>query len=169
MTYAIGNQTGITWTGLRFFVDVSGDPFDDLLEIPVIEVGITDSGDPVGWGADDFVAGDLFLTDILSAAKLDGENHCAGAACAAEGGLQWDLDALPNGQTWLVRVRLSDDGSTLGKVALRMQLANGLGTALDGQVLSVSGSAVVVPLPGALLLMLGALSLLAGNRLERRA
>lgn len=170
MTYAIGNQTGITWTGLRFFVDVSGDPFDDLLEIPVIEVGTTDSGDPVGWGADDFVAGDLFLNDILSAAKLDGENHCAGAACAAEGGLQWDLDALPNGQTWLVRVRLSDDGSTLGKVVLRMQLANGLGTALDGQVLSVSGSAVVVPLPGALLLMLGALStLVAGNRLGRRA
>jgi len=170
MTYAIGNQTGLTWTGLRFFVDVSGDPFDDLLEIPIIEVGSTDSSDPAGWGVDDFLGGDLFLTDILNAAKLDGENHCAGAACAAEGGLEWDLDALPSGKTWLISVRLSDDGSTLGNVALRMQLADGVGAALDGQLLSVSGRAVVVPLPGALLLMLAALpTLVARNRASRRA
>lgn len=170
MTYEIGNQTGLTWTGLRFFVAVSGDPFDTLLELPTIETGSTDSGDPAGWGADDFNTGDLFLTDILNAAELDGENHCAGAACAAEGGLQWNLDALPSGKTWLVRVRLSDDESTLGKVALRMQLADGLGAALDGQLLSVSGQAVVVPVPGALLLMFGALStLVVSNRRSGRA
>lgn len=163
IAYTIGNQTGIAWTGLRFFVDVSGDTFDDLLELPTIETGPGDAGDATGWGVDDFISGDLFLTDILSSAELDGENHCAGIACMAEGGLQWNLDTLPDGQTWLIRVRLSDDGSALGKVALRMQLADAVGAALDGQQLSVSGQAVVVPLPGGLMLLLGALPLLAAG------
>jgi hypothetical protein len=168
VSYTVTNTTGLDWTGLRFFAVVAGDPFDALLEIAGQGGSALDDRDPARWGIDDFQAGDLFLNDVLTAATLDATNHCGATACAAEAGLEWHLDTLPDGMTWLVRVLLSEEGVTLGNVALSLTLADAAGDPLvPFETLHVSGTATLVPLPGGLALLAAPVSLLLTMRRRR--
>ena len=165
VVYTVTNHTGLAWTGLRFFADVSGDTFDTLLEIPKVNSGVPAAGDPDNWGVDDFFSGDLFFTDILTNANLDGTDHCGGLACEAEGALQWNLATLNNAQTWMITVLLSDNGAINSNLSLQFELADAFGTALSPlETLSISGQAAVVPLPGGLILLLSVLPALGFAR-----
>lgn len=161
VVYGITNQTGLTWTGLRFLADVSGNPFDGLLELASVHGAPLTAADPAAWGIDDFDTGNLYITDILGAGQLDNSDGCGGVACAAEGALQWNLDQLADGQRWVVTVQLSEAGLVGSQRWLEFALDDGGPT---GDVLSFSGQAVVVPLPAAAWLLLGGVPLLAARR-----
>ena len=161
ITYGITNETGLTWTGLRFLADVSGDPFDSLLELASVRGAPLTPADPVAWGIDDFDTGNLYINDILGAGQLDNSDGCGGVACAAEGALQWNLEQLADGQRWVITVQLSDAGLVGSQRWLEFALDDGGPT---GEVLSFSGQAVVVPLPAAAWLLLGGMPLLTVRR-----
>ena len=161
VVYGITNQTGLNWTGLRFLADVSGDPFDGLLELASVRGAPLTAADPAAWGIDDFDTGNLYINDILGAGQLDNSDGCGGVACPAEGALQWNLDQLADGQRWVITVQLSDAGLVGSQRWIEFALDDGGPT---GEVLSFSGQAMVVPLPAAAWLLLGGVPLLAARR-----
>ncbi|MEQ8230412.1 MAG: hypothetical protein RLW61_08750 [Gammaproteobacteria bacterium] len=164
VAYTISNDTGVAWTGLRFLADVSGDPFDLPIEVASVHGTAVAPGDPQAWGIDDFYTGDLFVSDFLGAGLLDNSNGCGNVACAAEGALQWNLDALAPGERWVITVLLSDAGVTNANRWLEFALHDGSPT---GEVLTFSGQAVVVPLPGVAWLFAGLAPLVLARRRVR--
>jgi len=166
IVYGITNATGLTWTGLRFLADVSGNPFDGLLELASVRGAPLTTADPAAWGIDDFATGNLYINDILGAGQLDNSDGCGGVACAAEGALQWNLDQLADGQRWVITVQLSEAGLVGSQRWLEFALDDGGPT---GEVLSFSGQATVVPLPAAAWLLLSAVPLLAVRRRAGRS
>ena len=157
VTYRIGNNTGTEWRNLRFIGDVSGDIFDAQMELASVKGAGGGAGNPARFGIDDFHKGDLFLNDVQSKGELDNANHCLGA-CESEGALQWNLDALGQGKVWEIDVLLSELGVTQSQLWLEFELTDTVGAVLDPrQVLTYSGSAVVVPLPPSLLMFGAAL------------
>jgi hypothetical protein len=118
------------------------------------------NGDPARFGIDDFLTGNLFLDDVLNKGELDNSDHCLGA-CESEGALQWNLDALAQGKVWEIDVLLSELGVTQSQRWLEFALTDAGGAVLDPQqVLSYSGTAVVVPLPPSLMVFSAALLVL---------
>lgn len=157
ITYRIANNTSTAWTNLRFIGDVSGDTFDTQMELASAQGAGGGAGDPARFGIDDFINGDLFLNDVLNTGELDNANHCLGA-CQSEGALQWNLDALGQGKVWEIDVLLSELGAIQSQRWLEFALTDAGGTVLDpAQVLTYSGTAVVVPLPPSLLVFSAAL------------
>lgn len=169
ITYRITNNTDTSWHNLRFIGDVSGDTFDTQMEI-VNAAGATGTpGEASRFGVDDFFTGDLFLNDVVTLGQLDNANHCA-SACQAEGALQWDLDVLGQGKVWEIGVSLSQAGVKQSERLLEFTLTDFNGDALNpAQVLTYSGTATVVPVPGSLLLFSAGLAGLAALRPVRRS
>lgn len=170
ITYRLANNTGTEWRNLRFIGDVSGDTFDAQMELAKVAGAGGGAGDPARFGIDDFLTGNLFLDDVQNKGELDNANHCLGA-CESEGALQWNLDALGQGAVWEIDILLSQSGITQSQRWLEFALTDADGAVLDPQqVLSYSGSAVLVPLPPGLLMFSAALmtfGLLPRGRLRR--
>lgn len=147
-TYRISNTTGQAWRNLRFFADVFADPGEDTLHDASAVFGAKAPGDPDHFGIDDVETGDLFTTDIQGDSQLDNTDQCGAGTCKAEVALQWDLDTLPDGQSWVIQVLFADDGTRISERYLSVRLTDAGGVVLDpAQVLTVSGKASLTPVP----------------------
>lgn len=158
VTYRLTNTTAQTWANLRFFADVALTGS----YVPGVHWPAPGPGDPDQFGVDDFFSGNLF-DDISNANQLDGTNQCGVGPCEEEAALQWNLASLAPGLIWEVQVGLSDDGTVLGSRHLTAAVASD-----EAQVLTLSGTAQVVPLPPSALLLASGLAGLAGAARKRR-
>lgn len=151
LTYTLTNNTGATLPGLWFatFVDAEidvaiNDYFNEAAgQLGTLGAGPVDS-DPDEWEADEpgYVFGDIF-TGLLSG-TLDNSNAVSEAAPEDVSlALGFRLGDLAPGNAAIIQVLLSDAGNSLGSFSLQH-----FDTDIDSfDVLTVSGSAMIVPEP----------------------
>lgn len=168
--YRVRNPSVETFNQLRLMVfanpDGDGTDFVDLVSETW---GPAAAGDPAMREGRAFPAtnilGEFGINNNLSEGLTPLDAACTSLpGCDATVGLQWNAATLGPGETFQVRLGLSDDGQSLSSRWLDISSVNNPGT-----VLTVSGvsSVIAVPEPATTALMLaglGAVGLLAGRR-----
>lgn len=164
VTYTILNSDPAPFSDLRFMLEVQADGSDSFLDAVQMVWDAPANGDPVAFQVSDFSApgGDLKESAIANG-LLDGTNACAAAPCDVDFALQWSLASLAAGQSWVITVGLSDDGSALSGRLLRADSVDTAGTHL-----TLSGVDTVVPEPGSRALVLAGLAILCVVRRHSR-
>lgn len=163
VTYSIRNDDPAPFSDLRFIVNVQPDGSATYKDIAgrnpaglwdAATGGVADGYQIVDWSAN-------LKESIASNDGLTNTDACGGTACDVDFALQWNLASLAPGLTWNLTVLLSDDGSTLSSRYLSATSVDTTGTSL-----TFSGTAAVVPLPPAWLLLMAAVGSLglAGRR-----
>lgn len=145
--YSLTNNDPDPFDDLRFIVNVQADGSGSFSDNWFSQWGAKGSGDPDNRQIADFFALDL-PASIVANNGLNNSENCA-LPCDVDMALQWNLDSLLPGQTWSLLIALSDDGSAISSRFLRAASAD-LG---NSSQLTFSGTASVVPIPGALVLM----------------
>lgn len=160
ITYTILNEDASAFSDLRFMLDVQADGSDSFLDTAHVLWGAAAVGDPDAFQVSDFSAPGGTLKEAASASgALDGTNACGAPPCDVDFGLQWSLASLGSGQSWVITVGLSDDGSALSGRLLRARSAD-----TDDTELTLSGVAQVIPEPGSGALVLTGLGILCAAR-----
>lgn len=146
-----------------------GDYFatDDIPTHMSFPAGVPAS-EPDAWEIDGFFGDINTHAGSGGSGSLDNMNQCGDACGDAVMALQWDL-LVPAGMRATVGITLADDGFAASQRFLALTAADGNGDAV-GPELTLSGQAVVVPLPAPVLLLGGALAMLAppASRASRR-
>lgn len=160
-----------TFNQLRFMVFANPDGAADFMDTLSESWGPATAGDPVlreGRAYVDPVSGikpGFGLNNNLSEGLQPLDPDCGAApGCDATVGLQWNAALLAPGETFHLRLGLSDDGQALSKRFLQATSVSDPGT-----VLTFSGTGVVtaVPEPGAVWMLLAGLGVL-GSLARRR-
>lgn len=153
IAYSISNTDVSAFTDLRFMVNVQADgEQNNWLDRSTRHWPAASPGDPDQFQVSDFTVGNLG-TLIGANNGLDGSDACGAGDCDVEFALQWNLGSLAPGEEWLITVGLSDNGQSLSNRYLKAVAADG-----SGSELTFSGTAAVVPLPGAVVLLAGGLA-----------
>jgi hypothetical protein len=167
ITYTILNEDASAFSDLRFMLDVQADGSDSFADTVNVLWGAAAAGDPDAFQVSDFSApGGILKEAAIANGALDGTDACGALPCDVDFGLQWSLASLGSGQSWVITVGLSDDGSALSGRLLRARSADTADTEL-----TLSGVAQVIPEPGSGALVLTGLGILcaASSRHRRRA
>jgi hypothetical protein len=159
--FNVRNTSGVeSFSQLRFMVFANPDGGNDFQDTVGETWGAFTAGEPVRREARAFDPVDGILTRFalngnLTEGSTPLDAACtSGSGCDANIGLQWNADLLGPGQTFRVRLGLSDTGQALSSRFLTVRSASDPGTVLT---LSGVGAVVAVPEPGSLALMLAGL------------
>ena len=162
LTYQFQNNSGAVLPGFQFLSFVDGDIGPNYADESAIQTGITGSGG-VGGGATSFQIGDPSLSTLFTKLEYGTLNDMNEFAPPASGdvstGLGFNFGDLAIGQSAAFTILLSDDGSTLGSLAITQADPVYL-----ADTLTVSGDIAAVPEPG----MVGAFALVSLSMLRNR-
>jgi hypothetical protein len=111
-------------------------------------IGSVAMGEATRWEIDS-AAGNI-NPNIVASGSLDNTNNCT-VECDLSYALQWSLGILDPGKVAIIRIGLSDNGQSLSSNFLNAISVD------NGEKLTLSGVAAVVPLPSALPLLFSGL------------
>ena len=158
--YRVRNTSKLeSFNQLRFMVFANPDGAGDFLDTVAEQWGSPALGDPSRRAVrapdpvDNILSG-FALANNLNEAPRPADAACAGAGCDASVALQWDANLLAPGETFQVRLGLSDTGQALSGRFLTISSVSDPATVLT---MSGVGAVVAVPEPGSLALMLAGL------------
>lgn len=158
--YRVHNTSMLqSFSQLRFMVFANPDGAGDFLDTVTETWGSQAPGDPARRAVRAPDPVDNILSGFALANNLDemprpADAACAGAGCDASVALQWDADLLSPGETFQVRLGLSDTGQALSGRFLTISSVSDPTTALT---MSGVGAVLAVPEPASLALMLAGL------------
>lgn len=162
LTYMITNDDTSEWKDLRFMLRVQADGEQvNYLDTVARTWGANSGNEPDHYQVDVFEFDPDLREKIVTNNGLDDMDASESEnPLDVDFALEWDLDTLGPGLQWVITVLLSDDGTTISPN--RFLQATGVGS-LD-TVLTFSGTAGVVPIPGTVFLLGSGLMGLAGLR-----
>jgi hypothetical protein len=163
LVYSVANKDPASYTNLRFMVDVIADAAGGLYNsTPTVVWGTNSNGEPDHYEVRSYDPANLLSNSILGNTPLnDTVDSLCGGPCDLDFALQWNLAELAPGEIWRINLGLSDDGSTLSPNRYLIADAGSVGE------LTFSGDSTVVPIPGAVVLLGSALTILGIARRKK--
>lgn len=162
LTYTITNDDSLAWNDLRFMLDIQADGEQtNWLDTVAVTWGANSGNEPDHYQVDEFDYVDNLINKIVDNNGLDDSDASKSEnPLDVDFALQWNLDVLDPGEQWAITALLSDDDSVISPN--RFLQATGVGS-LD-TVLTFSGTANVVPIPGSVFLLVSGVMGLVGLR-----
>ena len=123
--------------------------------------------EPDGWAADDFFDGNLHQRVQLQG-ELNDTDNCS-SPCDLLFAMEWDLGTLNPGDAMAITVMLSEAGNHISDRYLVSSLDDGAGGKISPELTMSGVASAVVPVPGAGVLLISALTCLVGLGRKRHS